>query len=193
MIERTLVVFKPDAVMRGLTGEIITRFEAIGLKIIACKMAKADRTRAEKHYPADRESFLHGMGEKTLDNYQKFGVDAQKELGTIDTLAIGKIIRGWLVEYLTSAPVIALVIEGPHAVELVRKLCGPTLPLVAAPGTIRGDLCFDSSYLANTAKRAIKNLMHASGSLEEAAYEIPLWFSPQELHSYERVEEKVMK
>ena len=165
----------------------------MGLKIVAAKFVRVKRELGEKHYPADREAFLRGMGEKTLENYKKVGADPKKLLGTDDTLEIGKMIRGWLIEYISSGPVLALVLEGPHAVELVRKLCGHTLPLIAAPGTIRGDFCYDSSYLANTVKRAIKNLVHASGSLEEAKYEIPLWFSSSEIYSYERVDEKVME
>ncbi len=192
-MEQTLIILKPDAVLRGLTGEILARIEKIGLKIVATKMVKIDAKHADRHYPVSREAFIRGMGQKTLDNYKSLGVDPRKELGTDDTLEIGKIIRDWLVKYITSAPVIAFVLEGPHAVELVRKICGHTLPLLSPPGTIRGDLAYDSSYLANTGKRAIKNLIHASGSIEEAKYEIPLWFKPSEIYSYERVEEKVMR
>jgi nucleoside-diphosphate kinase len=102
-------------------------------------------------------------------------------------------VRGWLLDYISSGPVFAAVLEGPHAVDLVRKITGHTLPYKAEPGTIRGDFSFDSSHLANTAKRAIKNLIHASGNLEEAKYEIPLWFSKDEICSYERANEKAMK
>jgi nucleoside-diphosphate kinase len=147
---------------------------------------------AQKHYPVERESFIRGMGEKTLENYKKYGIDPIKRHGTDDTYEIGKMIQKWLVDYITSGPVLAFVLEGPHAVELVRKLCGHTLPLMSAPGTIRGDYCFDSSYLANTAQRAIKNLVHSSGSIEEAKYEIPLWFSEKEIFSYERNDDKIM-
>lgn len=192
-MEQTLIVLKPDAVVRGLIGEIVSRFEKVGLKIVGAKVMRADKKLAQKHYPIAREAFIRGMGQKTLENYKKLGIDPVKELGTADTLEIGKLIRDWLDVLITAGPVFALVLEGPHAVELVRKMCGHTLPLLAAPGTIRGDLSYDSSYLANTGKRAIKNLIHASGSVEEAKYEIPLWFSPAELHSYERVEEEVMR
>ena len=192
-MEQTLVVLKPDAVLRGLIGEIVGRFEKVGLKIVAAKFLMVKKELGEKHYPADRESFLRGMGEKTLENYKKMGADPGKLLGTADSLEIGRMIREWLIEYISTGPVFAFVLEGPHAVELVRKLCGHTLPLISPPGTIRGDFCYDSSYLANTAKRAIKNLIHASGSIEEAKYEIPLWFSPAEIYSYERVEERVMR
>lgn len=192
-MEQTLVVLKPDAVSRGLMGTILTRFERAGLKIVAAKMTNVDKSLAEKHYPGTRESFLRGMGEKTIVNYKKFNADPVKLLGTNDTLEIGKMIREWLIKYIISGPVLAVILEGPHAIDLVRKICGHTLPADAAPGTIRGDLAYDSSYLANTGKRAIKNLIHASGSLEEAKYEIPLWFAPNEIHKYNRVDESVMK
>ena len=193
MEERTLLVVKPDGVVRGLAGEILSRFEKVGLKIVAAKMIKVQKNLAEKHYPGSRESWLREMGEKTLVNYKKFGAGPIKLLGTADTLEIGKMIQKWLIDYIISGPVLGVVLEGPHAVELVRKICGNTLPANATPGTIRGDLAFDSSYLANTGKRAIKNLVHASGSIEEAEYEIPLWFSSEEILAYERVEEKVMR
>lgn len=192
-MEKTLVVLKPDAVARGVVGKIMDRFERVGLKIVGAKMHVVTREDAEKHYPLDREEFIRGMGNKTLENYKSMGANPIKELGTDDSLEIGKMIRGWLVDYITSGPVIAYVFEGPHAVELVRKICGHTLPLLSAPGTIRGDFAYDSSYLANTAKRAIKNLIHTSGSVEEAEFEVNLWFKPNELVSYERVEEKVMR
>lgn len=193
MKEQTLVILKPDAVSRGLIGEIIGRFEKVGLKMVAAKLVHADRELADKHYPVSREEFIKGMGGKTVENYEKLGVDLVKELGTSDPLEIGKMIREWLADMITSGPVFAFVLEGPHAVELVRKICGHTLPLMSAPGTIRGDYSFDSSYLANTGKRPIKNLIHASGNLEEAAYEIPLWFPKEQILSYSRTDEKVME
>lgn len=193
MLERTLVVIKPDGVMRGLSGEILARFEKVGLKLVAAKLLTAHQELAEKHYPSDRVELWKGIGQKTLDNYQEMGMDVAERMGTADPHEIGKIVRVWLLKYLMEGPVFAFVLEGPHAVELVRKICGHTLPLKAAPGTIRGDFSFDSSFTANSAQRPIKNLMHASGNKEEADYEIPLWFKPEEIHSYERVEEKAMK
>ncbi len=192
-MEQSLIVFKPDAVQRGLVGAIITRFEAVGLKIVGMKMLKVSPELADKHYPKDRTPFIDGMGNKTLENYQKLGFDVKKELGTDDPHIIGLKIRDWLADMISSAPVIAMVLEGPHAVELVRKLVGHTLPLMSTPGTIRGDYSFDSSYLANTGKRPIKNLLHASGDVTEAQYEVPLWFTKEELHTYQRVEEDVMR
>lgn len=192
-MEQTLIVVKPDGVVRGLTGEILSRFEKAGLKLIAAKMVVVSRELAEKHYPHDREELWTGIGNKTLDNYKKFEADAKELLGTNDPKEIGAMVRVWLLEYITNGPVFAAVLEGPHAVELVRKICGHTLPLQASPGTIRGDFSFDSSFLANTGKRAIKNLIHASGTVEEARYEIPLWFTPSEQISYRRVEEEAMR
>ncbi len=192
-MERTLVILKPDAVARGLSGEILKRFERVGLKIAAIKLLKASKDTAELHYPHDRDELWIGVGNKTLDNYKALDMDPVKSLGTSDPMKIGKMVRKWLMEFMTSGPVLAMVLEAPHAVELVRKMCGHTLPLLANPGTIRGDFSFDSSYLANVGSRPIKNLVHASGNVEEAKYEIPLWFSEEEIHSYERIEEKAMK
>lgn len=192
-MEQTLIIFKPDSVARGLVGEIITRFEKIGLKIVGMKMLMVSREQADKHYPATREDFIKGMGGKTLENYQKLGIDAKKEFGSDDPKEIGLKIREWLVDMITAGPVITMVLEGPHAVELVRKVVGHTLPLMSAPGTIRGDYSYDSSYLANTRSRPIKNLLHASGNLEEAQFEVKLWYTDKELMSYTRVEEEIMK
>ncbi len=191
--EQTLVIFKPDAMLRGVIGEIMTRFEKVGLKIVAAKMVNVTKEMADKHYPVTRTEFLKGMGEKTLENYEKYGIDAQKQMGTNDPLEIGKKIREWLVEYIAMTPVLAIVLEAPHAVELVRKLCGHTLPLMSAPGTIRGDFAYDSSYLANHANRAIINLIHASGNVEEAEFEVGLWFGKDEIVSYERADEKIRR
>ncbi len=192
-MEQTLIVLKPDAVLRGLTGELLGRFERAGLKLVAAKMIQVDQELAKKHYPADREEWIKLLGHKTLDNYKELKKDAKKEMGTDDPMKLGQMVRGWLLDYISSGPVFAAVLEGPHAVELVRKITGHTLPFKAEPGTIRGDFSFDSSHLANTAKRAIKNLIHASGNIEEAQYEIPLWFSEEEICKYERANEKAMK
>jgi nucleoside-diphosphate kinase len=191
-MERTLVVLKPDAIVRGLIGSIVERFEKVGLKVVAAKMLLVPRELAEKHYPEDRPELWKGIGQKTLDNYKEFNVNVKEKMGTDDPLEIGHKVRIWLHKYIMEGPVFAFVLEGPHAVELVRKIAGHTLPLKAAPGTIRADYSFDSSYLANSASRPIKNLIHASGTIDEAKYEIDLWFKPEEIQKYERVEEKAM-
>lgn len=192
-MEQTLVVLKPDTVARGIAGEIIARFEKVGLKIVAAKLTQVNKELADKHYPSSRKEFIEGMGNKTLENYEALGIDVTKEMGTKDAHEIGLKIREWLVDMITAGPVLAIVLEGPHAVELIRKIVGHTLPLKAAPGTIRGDYSFDSSYLANTGRRPIKNMIHASGTVEEAVFEIGLWFKKEDILSYERVEEKIMK
>ncbi len=192
-MEQTLVIVKPDGVVRGLTGEILSRFEKVGLKLVAAKMVTSKKELAEKHYPKDRDELWTGIGQKTLENYENLGIDPVEMLGTADKKEIGHMVRVWLLDYITSGPVFAVVLEGPHAVEHVRKICGHTLPLLSAPGTIRGDFSYDSAYLANTGKRAIKNLIHASGTVEEAKYEIPLWFDKDEITTYERTDEKAMR
>jgi nucleoside-diphosphate kinase len=191
--ERSLIVIKPDGVVRSLIGEIIGRFEKAGLKLVASKMVLVTKEQASQHYPHDREELWTGIGNKTLENYKALELDAVKLLGTKDPKEIGDIVRVWLLDYIASGPVFAAVFEGPHAVELIRKICGHTLPLLSQPGTIRGDYSFDSAYLANKGQRAIKNLIHASGTLDEAKYEIPLWFKPEEIHSYRRTDEEIMK
>jgi len=189
--ERTLVVIKPDAVKRGLIGEIISRFEKAGLKIVALKLVQPTKEHYNLHYP-DSKEWLRKVGEKTLATYKEYGIDPKKELGTTDKVKIGKMVKKWTVEFMSSGPVVAMIVEGPHAVENVRMIVGPTLPYKAPPGTIRGDFSGDSPALANAAKRAVKNLIHASGDKEEAQREIQLWFAPEEIHDYKRAEEEVM-
>lgn len=188
MIERSLVLMKPDAVKRGVVGEILHRFERSGLKIIGAKMLHPEREFVEKHYSASEEN-LRAIGNKTLTNYAESGVDVVAEMGTNDSLALGKQIIGWTIDYLISGPVMAIVLEGPHAIENIRTLTGFTLPLKAAPGTIRGDFGLESSISANKRKRSIYNLLHASGNKEEAEMEIKLWFKPGELLNYRRIHE----
>jgi nucleoside-diphosphate kinase len=156
MIERSLVIVKPDGVERSLTGNIIKRFEAAGLKIVGLKMVWADREFAEKHYSSHKEKEFFKS----------------------------------LVDFITQGPVVAFVIEGVHAVENVRRLVGKTSPHESAPGTIRGDFAHLSMKYASAKGSGGKNLIHASGSLDEAKDEIKLWFTDKELHSYKTVHEK---
>lgn len=189
--EKTVVLIKPDGVKRGLIGEIISRVEKRGLKVIALKMILASREHAHSHYP-NTESWLRGIGEKTLENYQKYGKDAKKEIGTDDPIEIGKQVAGWNVDFLTSGPMVAMIVQGIHAVDMVRKIVGKTIPAVAEMGTIRGDFSVDSPTLANIQKRSIHNIVHASGDQTEAAHELTHWFSEKEIHSYKRAEEDIM-
>ncbi len=191
-MEKTFVILKPDAVQRGIVGEIIARFEKAGLKLVAVKMVIPNEELAGKHYPDDRREFIVGMGEKSLNNYKEVGLDIKKDLGTADPHEVGLKIRRWNMEFLMSGPVLAVVLEGPHAVELVRKIAGNTLPIKADPGTIRGDYSFDSALLGNMGQRPIRNLLHASGNKKEAEHEIELWFTPEELHAYDNIHQKHM-
>lgn len=191
MEEKTCVIIKPDGVKRGLVGECLKRFEQRGLKLVALKMILPTKEKAKGHYPGSEE-WLRGMGEKSLDTYRKYGKDPVEELGTDDTLAIGNMIYDWLVGYLTEGPMVAMVISGIHAIDMVRKIVGKTIPAFAEMGTIRGDYSVDSPVLANDGKRAIHNLIHASGDPSEAEHEVAYWFNPDELHVYKRAEEDIM-
>jgi len=161
MIQRTLVLLKPDAVQRGLIGRIIMRFEDAGLKIVAMKMIWPDEELARKHYDEDLERRR------------------------------GKKVRDLLVKFLTEhGPVVAMVLEGVEAVEVVRKMVGGTEPKSALPGTIRGDFAHLSFEYADQKSKAVPNLIHASGTPEEAEKEISIWFDKEEIHSYQTVHEK---
>lgn len=186
--ERTLVFLKPDGVQRGLVGEVIARFERAGLKIAGLKMVRPDADLLERHYPAD-EGFLRTLGGKTREAFEAAGRDVRAETGTDDPMTIGRQVRQWLIDFVGSGPVVAFVLEGTHAVAVTRKLVGDTLPFRAAPGTIRGDFSADSPTVANLQKRPVRNLIHASGSPEEAEFEIGLWFAAADLHEYRRVDE----
>ena len=189
--EKTLVIIKPDGVKRGLTGEIIQRIEQRGLKIIAIKMFQAKADDLNKHYPVTKE-YLENLGGKTLTTYAKYGLDAQKEMGTSNPEEIGVLVQKWLIDFMTSGPSVKIVVEGIHAVEMVRKLVGNSIPALAEMGTIRGDFSVDSAALANKNQRAVHNLIHASETPEEAKHELSYWFSPEEIFDYKRAEEDIM-
>lgn len=184
--EKTFVMVKPDGVRKGLTGEIIKRFEQRDLKIVALEMFMPSKKQIDEHYPKD-EIWLRRLGQKSLTTYEKYGVDPVSKLGTNDKFKIGEMVRQWLVDYMTSAPLVKMVVQGIHAVDVVRKIAGPTLPYKADVGTIRGDFSIDSPLLANSEKRAVMNLLHASETPEEAQHEIEHWFGKgTKLQDYKR-------
>jgi len=189
--EKTVLLIKPDGVKRGLIGEIISRIEKRGLKIISLEMIQATKEQVDRHYPKD-EKWIRRLGEKTLKNYETFGFDAQKELGATDTLEIGKMVRGWLLDYMTSGPMVKMIIKGIHAIDMVRKLVGKSIPAEAEMGTIRGDFSVDDATAANRDKRAIHNLVHASETAQEAENELNLWFALEDIYDYKRAEEDIM-
>jgi len=191
-MERTVVLVKPDGVKRGLVGEITSRFEKVGLKIVAMKMVWVDANHVKKHYPGEREEWLRNIGAKTLKAYEEYGKDPKEKLGTIDPLEIGRMINKWNIDYLTSGPVVAIIFEGNHAIQVVRKLVGFTHPNLADAGSIRAEFSCDSTDAANESKRAARNLIHASGNAEEAKFEEELWFRKNEIHKYKRVDEDLI-
>ncbi len=190
-VQRTLIICKHDAVARGLMGEIVSRFEKVGLKLVAMELIAATDDMGIKHYPNTTE-WLSKVGERTLAEYKEKGINALEVLGTEDAVEIGKMVKQWNVEYLTSGPVLAMIWEGPEAIKIGRKLVGHTVPLLAAPGTIRGDFSWDNADLANEQQRPFYNLVHASGEPDEAEYEIQLWFEGTELINYNVAQHKSM-
>lgn len=188
--ETTFLMIKPDGVRRGLNGEIMRRIEQVGLKVVALRMIRPTPKEIDEHYPKDK-TWIKRLGEKTLTTYEKFGFDAQKELGTKDEGKIGVMVRRWLVDFMTSAPVVVMAIKGVHAVAMVRKLAGHTMPADAPLGTIRGDFSVDSAAVANREKRAVYNLVHASETEDEARHEIKHWFGAEPIHDYQRTDDEV--
>ena len=180
--EKTLILIKHDGVVRGLIGKIIERIENTGLKIVAMKMIWADETLAKKHYKLDEE-WAKKLFERTKTTHEKEG----KPFKFKDHMEFGSLIQKWNMTFLREGPVIAIVTEGPHAIEIVRKIVGHTEPRQAMPGTIRGDFASVESYeLSNENQRVLRNLIHASDSPSNAEHEIALWFSPNELHKYKK-------
>ena len=181
-MEQVVVFVKPDGVRRNLIGEIVRRFEQAGLKVVALKMIQAPYDKLEKHYTSEKE-YLINLGNKTLGSYEENGLDANEVLGTNDPYEIGKNVRKWLLEYIGSGPIVAMVLSGNHAIQKSRSIAGPTIPVNAPPGTIRGDFGLDSPTYANTERRGVHNLVHVSGNKEEAEFEIKLWFHENEIFS----------
>lgn len=174
-MEQTFVILKPDAVQRAITGEIISRFERAGLKIVAMKMMVPEMELLKKHYP---DELIPIIGNKTKTDWDAYGVEYNESVEQI-----GEMIVQATRKFMQSAPVIAMVLEGGHAVEIVRKMVGSTGPKDSAPGTIRGDYAHLSLGRASLKKKGAANLIHASGSVEEAKNEIGMWFSKNELHT----------
>ncbi len=160
--ERTLVILKPDAIQRGIIGEIVSRFERVGLKIVGAKMMQPSQDHFHHHYEHIGK-MISRRGQKAFDV----------------TLAL-----------MTSGPVLAFVLEGVEAASLVRKMAGTTEPKAAQPGTIRGDYAHMSFAHADENDVGVPNIIHASGDAEEAKAEIAHWFSESELFDYETVHQR---
>ncbi len=186
--ERTLVIIKPDGVQRTLIGEIIKRYERAGLKMIGLKMILSTLEKATEHYSLGGEEWLETVGKKAAAAYEKKGEKSPFKTYRENGLAILKANA----KYFSSGPAIAMVWSGSHAVELVRKITGGTEPLSSDMGTIRGDYTLDSYKLADLDKRAIRNLIHASGTVDEAEKEIKIWFKDDEIINYRLVQEEIL-
>ncbi|HEY4498702.1 MAG TPA: nucleoside-diphosphate kinase [Candidatus Paceibacterota bacterium] len=185
--ERTLVIVKPDGVQRSLVGEIIKRFEQVGLKLAAVKMLVPTPELVEQHYTLDPE-WRRVTGEKTIEGYKSKGLTPPSE----DPLEITAKILANLKKYLASGPVVAMVWQGAHAVKIARKLVGGTEPLTSDVGSIRGDYVLDSYQMSDPDNRAVRNLVHASGSEKEAEAEIAHWFKRDELIDYKLFQESIL-
>ncbi|MEK7514218.1 MAG: nucleoside-diphosphate kinase [Patescibacteria group bacterium] len=185
--EKTLVLVKPDGVQRSLIGEIVRRYERVGLKLIALKMTVPTEEQIQAHYTLDPK-WREETGKKTIAGYKAKGLTPPSE----DPFAITDTLLKRLSHYMTSGPVIAMVWQGAHAVAIVRKITGGTEPLSTDVGTIRGDFVIDSYELSDNDGRSVRNLVHASDSPEGALKEIAHWFSPEELMRYSLVGEKIL-
>lgn len=185
--EKTLVVIKPDGIQRALMGEILSRYERVGLKLLGVKMLVPTVEHIEAHYTLDPQ-WRTVTGEKTIKSYKEKGLTPPSE----DPLEITAAILAGLKKYMASGPVLAMVWQGAHAVKIVRKLTGSTEPLSSDVGTIRGDFMLDSYTMSDTDKRAVRNLVHASGSVAEAEMEIKHWFKENELLNYRLVQEQII-
>lgn len=182
MIEKTLILLKHDSISRGLVGKIISRFEDIGLKIIAMKMLVPDESLAKNHYFLDEE-WAKAVFDKTKISYEK----DKKAFPYKSHMEFGQQIQSWNMKFLREGPIIAMILEGPHAIEIVRKVVGSTEPKSSAPGTIRGDFAMMESFVvADNKSRVLRNLIHASDSQKSADREIALWFTPKEIQLYKK-------
>ena len=181
-IERTFVAVKPDAVRRGLIGTVIKRFEQRGLKIVGMKMIWVDEEFATKHYPKE---IIPRLTEKTIKELEEIGIEINESKEVL-----GKRVWEDLIKFTTGGPIVAMVLEGVHAVQIVRNMVGHTSPNKAVPGTIRGDFSSISMGYATVKGLGGRNIIHASSKKESADREIKLWFKPEELHTYKRVDER---
>ncbi len=187
--ERTLVIIKPDGIQRTLIGEIIKRYERTGLKMLALKMLIPSEEMATKHYyDVGGDAWLEEVGRKASAAYEKKGLKSPFPTFKDNGIAIMKSNA----KYLSSGPVIAMIWQGNQAAALVRKITGGTEPLSSDMGTIRGDFTLDTYQMADVDQRSIRNLIHASGTPEEAEKEIPIWFDEKEIYSYNNIQDKIL-
>lgn len=185
--ERTFVILKPDAVQRTLVGEIISRIERTGLKLVALKMGTVTEAQCWEHYQKDDAWFLK-KGTTIVENKTKLGMPVEKE-----PIEYGKDIIKGLIKYMSASPVVFMIWEGNQAVGIVKKLVGGTEPTTSDVGTIRGDFTLDSYHMSDfDGSRAVRNLIHCTDMPEEAEREINIWFKPEEIMNYRLVQEAIL-
>jgi nucleoside-diphosphate kinase len=185
--ERTLVVIKPDGVQRSLIGEIVKRLERSGLKLIGLKFIVPSAEFIEEHYTLDK-NWLRNVGIKSIEGLKEKGITPKTE----DPEEAGRKVLDTLKKYMISGPVVVMAWQGANAVKIVRKIVGSTEPLSSDVGTIRGDFVLDSYNFADADGRSVRNLVHASGSVDEADMEINHWFKDGELVNYRLVQEQIL-
>lgn len=185
--EQSLVIIKPDGIQRSLIGEVIKRIEQVGFKLVALKFQIPKQEEVRAHYTIDPE-WIRKTGEKALKAKEGNGED----VSGIDPLEFGETILTKLQKYITSGPVVVMVWEGAHVVDVIRKIVGGTEPKTSDVGTIRGDFVHDSYEISNIENRSVKNIIHASSSIEDAAQEIKVWFKPEEIISYRLIAEEIL-
>lgn len=184
--ERTLVILKPDSVQRSLIGEIISRIEKTGLKLMAIKHIQATEDQLWKHYNKD-DVWFQEKGAKTIANRQTLGMPIEKE-----AIEYGKEIIRANIKFMMACPVIPMVWQGNEAVKVVKKIVGTTEPATSDVGTIRGDYTIDSYELSNVDGRAVRNLIHCSDQVVEAERELAIWFNEAELPNYTLINEQIL-
>lgn len=184
--QRTLLIIKPDGVQRSLVGNIVSRIERTGLKLVALKMILPTRDQLITHYNKDEAWFLK-KGNNIVENKKANGQPVEKE-----AIEYGRDIIEQLVTFMTSGPVVAMVIQGNEAVNIVKKIVGGTEPATSDVGTIRGDLTVDSYEHATVDGRAVRNLIHCSDEFSEAQREIAVWFAESEIINYRLVSEQIL-
>lgn len=184
--ELSLVILKPDAIQRSLMGTIISRIENTGLKFVAMRLVIPKAEQCWAHYNKDEAWFMK-KGTRVVEDRKAQNLPIEKE-----AMEYGKDIIQANVDFFTSGPVLAFIVEGNQSVAIVKKLVGGTEPTTSDVGTIRGDMTVDSYALSSIDNRAVRNLVHCSDSPEEAEREIPIWFEPSDILKYRLVQEQIL-
>jgi len=185
--ERTLILIKPDVLQRQIFGEILSRFERKGYKIVAMKMLNATKEQVGEHY-IDNDTYSIETGEKA----KKGAIARGQDVSDWNSLEWGRIIRNRNIAVLTAGPIVAMGLEGNGVITGVRKILGSTSPADGDVGTIRDDYSFDNYALADVVSRATRTMLHASDSVESAEREIKIWFKKDDIcNNYETVAEKI--